>query len=422
MNLNLNLDKWQLEFLQSEKLILALSGASNSGKSWVCRLKLILHYLQTPSSNCFVTASTHTQTKRAIIEPMIQFLSENKIEYVAKFNKGEGYLQFTNNSRIEIFSSDNMNFRLRSREFSIGFVEEASTIPETQIEQIINESIRRLRPPAPGPYHLLIATNPGLKSSWIYNNIFGPSVPTDIFTKHLTFREGFNKNDKDYESKLLRASKRDQDIFYNARWGSLEGQAFELEVGRHIKPLDFSDFDRFFISFDYGFSPDFMVYQLFSIKNSVVYLVDELVFNNTPISRHTALLEPWCSNYNVIGFTGETSVGSGEVRNMMFESFKLKYYKTTKDRTLGWTKLADMLETNNLIINSKCKKTIESLESLKWIGGTRGIDTQGSFEDPSDALRYFIMSSFMNSPIKSDKKLITPQKINLTLDRERYRF
>ena len=60
----------------------ALSGASDTGKSWICRIDLILACLEFEYAKCFISAATWTQTERAVMEPMTDFLKDNNKHYL----------------------------------------------------------------------------------------------------------------------------------------------------------------------------------------------------------------------------------------------------------------------------------------------------------------------------------------------------
>lgn len=406
MDLNITLTAWQKEFLETKQTVKALSGSSDSGKSFICRLHQIYNCLAYSSSYHFATANTYRQSMRAIAEPMIEFLEDNKIEYLAHLKKGEGFIEFFNRSRIEIFSADNLYHRIRSREFSSAFIEEASTISDVYIEKSYYECIRRLRQPNKCPKHLLIATNPDLKTRWLYKNLFNKQ-DENVYTKQISFKDGFNANDKEREDKILMGTPREIDLFYHGLWSSIEGQAYTLQHGRHIVDEIPTDM-KYFITFDYGFS-DAMVYLLIGVKSGCIYVVDEIVLKSTPVNRHTGYLQKWFDRYNISGFTGETATGAGEIRDLLL-SIRILYLPTVKTRTIGWTKLADLFDRERLKINIMCKNTINSLSSLVWANGTKGVDVIGEDDHCADALRYAVMSSLCpkkDGDLKENIKNIT---------------
>jgi hypothetical protein len=255
-----------------------------------------------------------------------------------------------------------------------------------------------------------MAMNPDLKTRWLYTN-FISNPPKDSYIKMLTFKDGYNADNKERESKILMGTERDIEMFYWGKWGILEGQAFKLAPGVHIKPVNTDDLEKFYITFDYGFSPDPMVYLLASYQNGVIFIIDEFVWLEMPADEHETHLEAWYKKYNIVGYTGETATGSGEIRNILNRQ-KLRYHATTKTRTKGWTSLANRIHMKTLVIDPRCKRTIESLESMTWKPSTKGVDCEGDFEDPADALRYFDQSPIVQR--KEDRKIriTTPIKEN----------
>ena len=406
MDIDLKLLQWQVDFLESDHTIKALSGASDTGKSWVCRLDLILDCLKYPMSHHFATATTWTQTFRSIIEPIEQLLIEQGIDHRADVKRNEGLIQFCNGSRIEMFSSDKMYNRLRSWEFCSGFMEEASTIEDKHMEKIFPEAVRRLRQPkrpewklkeGENPYCLRLATNPDLKTRWLFQNLF-ETPPPDAYVKQMTFYDGFNVDDKEREAKILMGSQRQQDFFLWGKWGALEGQAFALEEGKHIQHVNTDDLEQFYITFDYGFhddNPDHppMVYLLCAGKGNTLYALDEITLDSIPVNRHEQWIthkdHDWYDKYNIIGYTGETATGSGEIRDL-FNKKNIHYLPTDKKRHLGWTTMVDLFDLGRLIIDPKCVKLIKSLSGMCWVSSTKGVDCEGEYDDPADALRYFV--------------------------------
>lgn len=441
MDFNIELLPWQLEFIETPETLRCLSGASDTGKSWVCQLDLILTCLREPGALCLASATTWSHSYRAIIEPMIRYLEEQSIPYsaygvdkthsrgrtvrrlsdLAKQSKGEGVINFVTGSRIEIISEENMFARLRSREFSRVYLEEATVVQTKFLEKNLWEAIRRVRQKGHS-HHVNLATNPDLKTHFLWQHIFDPigknqtqlriydiMIKTGftqdeahkrsrIYTKSLTFKNGYNRNDKEREAKILMGSEREVKRYYYGEWDTMEGQAFILEPGKHIKKL--GEAERYYISFDYGFRPDPMVYLLWSYDNGILRIHDEIELFETPVNQHLDILEHWVKKYNIVGYTGDTAVGSGEIRSL-FSEFQIRYYPTTKKRNKGWTQLANFIDLNQFEIDEKCEKTLRSLQSQIWINSTLiGVDCKGEFDDQADAVRYAAMCGIVQTELQ----------------------
>lgn len=411
MKWNIPLLDWQLEGLNSQAEVKAFSGASDTGKSWICRLGLVKSCLQYPHSHHFATSSTYTQAYRAIIEPMVQDLNRWGYGDRVKYKHQEKYLQFWNGSRVEVYGAEKLFDKIKSREFFSGFLEEATTINDKYIETFFAEANRRLRQPGFENVNkpLYLATNPDIKTRWLYENVFDNPTP-DMFVKQMGFKQGFHRNDKEREKKILMGSKRQIDLYYYGLWGNLEGVAFLLDEGVHIQPFDSTELDQFYIAFDYGFSPDPMVYLLCSVKNGIIFIVDEVILPAVETNRHEAYIKPWFDKYNIIGFTGDTSAGSADIRDLLL-SLGILYHPTTKVRSLGWVTLADLIDLRKFVVHPRCKLTIKSLGSMIWVGSTIGVDCDGDFDDPADAVRYFMMCRLIFD--KLGLKKVRPGKITL---------
>lgn len=390
MNWNIPLLDWQYNFLKSTADVKALSGASDTGKSWVCRHAIIDSCLRYPGSHHFVTSSTYLQAHRAIIEPMMNELNELGYGTRARYHKDEMYLQFRNGSRIECYGAEKLFYKIKSREFFSGFLEEATTIDDKYIEEFYGEANRRLRQKGFKGINkpLYIATNPDIKTRWLYENIF-ETPPPDTYVKQMNFYEGFHRHDKERERKIKMGSKRQRDLYLWGKWGVMEGQAFILEPGIHIKEFDDTQFEQFYITFDYGFYPDPQVYLLATVQNGTIFIIDEEVLYSVPINKHKPHFERWLSK-NIVGYTGDTAPGGAEIRDLL-NSLRITYYPTSKKRTVGWTTLADLIDLQRFVVHPRCKLTIRGLSSMLWTGSTIGVDCEGAYDDEADAVRYFFM-------------------------------
>lgn len=412
LQVDLETAPWQGEFLKSTKKIKALSGASDTGKSFVCQYHIVRNCLQYPGSRWFATASTWTQTYRAVLEPMMEFMDENGIHHIYKESKHDGILYFKNGSRLEMYSEEKMWSRIRSREFAGAFIEEATIFKKDQILKLIYEIIRRTRQRnvdglSPPKCPILMSMNPDLVTHPLYAYLF--LEPNDnMYVKKLAFKDGYHADDKERENLILQGNKREIELFLHGNWGFAEGIAFILEDGIHVRDYDESDLDQFYITFDYGFSPDPMVYLLTSVKNGVTFIHDEYILYSTPIRKHPEYLDRWVNNYQIIGYTGETATGAGEVRDLLSGRYKIPYNPTTKKRTLGWTTFADIIDDERFVINPRCKDTIRSMQTMVWANGTLGIDcvseSEDDFDDPADAIRYLIMCPWIYNQVASTRR------------------
>jgi hypothetical protein len=171
-------------------------------------------------------------------------------------------------------------------------------------------------------------------------------------------------------------------------WGVLEGQAFDPTIEEP------PDCEKYYITFDYGFSPSPTVYLLIGVSQGRHYVVNEITLYSTPINQHKRYLDSWYERYPIRGFTGETATGAAEVREFIRETYGTRHLVTSKRRTRGWSRLADWLDLKKLIIAPGCVETIKSLTSLVWIDAPThlgGADVEGEYDHHADAARYWVM-------------------------------
>ncbi len=391
MEVKLDLLPWQWDFLHSTKLVNALSGASDTGKSFIARIRMMLNSIQIPGRISVVTATTYMQAELAILEKMIDWLKASNIPHRAIGLRSRGEIIFPNGSRILCFAAGNIAAVLKSQEISEILIEEASEIPEIHIGKLVFESERRLRN-MPPPLALLICTNPKTKTCWLYRNIFDKALEDDdLFVVHMDFFKGYKRNDKKYLATLQKQPKHERDRYLHGLWGAVEGQAFPI-TEKMCHPIAPDKNSRWHITFDYGLYPDPMVYILIENKGACIVVRDVLVLRKKTVPSHEALLKPWFDKYNISQATGDTSAGSGEVREMLRKNFNCQTYQTNKNRTLGAGRLFKLLAHDLIRFDSPAVlDVINSLECMLWVNKQHKVDVEGEFDDPYDALRYYIM-------------------------------
>jgi len=394
-NVDHTLLPWQQEFLYNTKKIKILSGSAGTGKSDVCRNQIVFNCIEAPQTSCMVAARGYDNAVAIIVKPLLGFLREKNIEYTLKTPKGknEKLILFANGSQIDVFSTTDLMWKLKGREYHSIFIDEAVNIPALHFDKVISQCLTRIRTTQEidrqiPVMQLLLATNPGMKSHPLYRNyLLNP--PKNTYARHVYFHEGWYQDNQDYKDTLENLSPIQRAIYYEGEWGALEGQVFRFNTFKNPAP-EVNHGNRFHISFDYGFSPDPMIYLLIENTGSTLIVREELELKEVPISKHGNYLDEWFDKYQISAFTGETATGSGEIRDLLQNKYQLSYYPTRKMRQEGWTTLVDLFERNCIILDN-VTRCVESLESLQWM--LNKMDIMPGDDHHADALRYYVMSS-----------------------------
>src|SRR5690606_8384770 len=372
MNISLdfsNLHDFQKDFLKCDDEFILFSGGSGIGKSKVGTLKLILNSLRYKNYQSFYASSTWSATETIFLPMLLKSLEAIPTD-CWHHDKGKQWIEFKNGSIIRYRNLDDPS-KYRSTNLDMVMIEEATNL--RNIADHHDEFLRGIRNKK-GPQQIIYITNPGLKTHWLYKYFYEEkkgtawSIPARVGTH----------NEDSYFKRFAMMSESKRKSLELGEWGVMDGMAYTNII---VDTFDDIEQDiKWSISYDCGFSPDPQVYLLIGTINNKVYVRKDISLINVPTSRHNQWLDSWCRDYNIVSATGESGPGSGDTRSMLYENYKLHYTLPNKHRTVGWLKLADLIDQGNLIIHPECTDTLNSLESLSWISGTRGVDVEG----PSD--------------------------------------
>jgi hypothetical protein len=186
---------------------------------------------------------------------------------------------------------------------------------------------------------------------------------------------------------------------------------------KHVKELQFPA--RAILGFDFNISPMSCLVCLPDEKNKKLYIYDELMVDNSDITKFCQLIKQKWPTLSIAEVTGDTS---GKNNTALQEG--LNYYKVIRDQlNLNASQIRllnknpkhiesrvlcnSFIEKATLIIDPKCKCLINSMQRLTV--DLEGImDRKSGFDHSTDIFRYFISVYFGNF---IDSKIPQPQFI-----------
>jgi len=247
---------------------------------------------------------------------------------------------------------------------------------------------------------ITLVTNPGPKSSWVYRRWF-----TDENEDHAVFRMRTLDNPflpQSYIADLMRMPESWRKQFVDGEWGVLEGAAFPIEEGVHIRPDPPTGSPRYFLSFDWGYNDAFACL-LFSVTDGHVHIHREWVKSKMLKEHHLPHVKELMQGVEITGFTADTADSETKSGARLVSWFSymlgLPFYRPRKNRWEGWQQLLYMLHDQPagrplLTIDPSCVLTIDSGRSLVW--DDKGEDIAPGNDHAWDATRYACMCGLVN--------------------------
>jgi hypothetical protein len=409
VNLDIPLHDFQRDFMLCTTPDQLFAGGSGIGKTYAASLKIVKYMLEHPKSEAMCAAAIWASTQNIVVKNILEWL-ERIPNTVYNHQKGNNLIQFNNGSIIHFMNLQNPG-SLKSYNIDIIWVEEGIEVadPEAIFEQLQN----RLRTKFDYPKQLIITTNPGLKSHYLYKKFYVNNTEKQ-WAITLPATAG-KHHPQSYFDRLAELSPDRREMLYEGNWGSVQGAAIHLTKD-HVCEFEEEGEWRYYLTFDYGYAPDPGCWLLMGEHERTVYVIDELEFYQTPAVKQLPRLTEMINGRPVYYFTGEVASGSGEYRSLIKDNFKSYFIAPVKDRYYGWRTLVDTIETRLdddrvcIKIHPRCKRTIESLESLLWMPNKMDIMSINGDDHFADALRYFLTSKLYEKKYVKNKIILSQKR------------
>lgn len=390
--------RFQIDFLRTQKPYQLFAGGSGVGKTTAAAMKLLIYAFEHPRCECLVGASTWETTKKIAVVALLKILDEIGTQNYY-YEVGKNVIRLANGSIIHV---KNLADSGKLKGFNLDFIwiDEGTEVknPEHTFEQLNN----RLRSDfTEYPKQLVITTNPGLRTHYLYKFFYEQfseetkwrvSIPA-YESKHLT---------KEYLDRLRSLSAHGRKLLYDAEWGDNEGQVYNLVDDDHIRAVEERYGMKYYLSFDYGYDPDPMVFLLVGLWKGRVSILDEMHFTRTLLnSTLRQKLRSFVGSRVIAGFTGDLSFPA--MIYWVKREFNFRFIHTSKRRYEGWIRIADFLEKKFedngerlLTINRKCTETVKSLQSMIFLPSGMDAESATGWDHHADAVRYFVKCAIFN--------------------------
>ena len=376
----------QWDALHSEKKHTLLAGGIGSGKTW-CGVHWCIKKKHThPESLGFIGATTYGQLRHSTMAAVFNELQRLEIPF--SYNQASGILNLSG-KKFLCRGLDNYDV-IRGIEIGEAWLDECSYMKKEAFDVVAG----RLRDKKGALDTLNTTTTKGF--NWLYD-YFHPSgslYNPDHFhwikakteaNKHLP--DGYIDSLKDqYDSKLYAQELEGE--FINITQGKVY-YAFDREV--NVADVKDNGKDALYAGMDFNVHP--MTAVIFQYYNRMFYVIDEFYLenSNTP-EMCRKIVEKYGPGVKVIpDSTSDKRSTSVATDFEIIKQYGLEVLSTRNPYVMDRVNNANRLfEQKRVIINSKCKRTINDLEKVSWKTGKNEIDgiTDKMLTHISDALTY----------------------------------
>lgn len=385
-------------------------GAASAGKSYSVFNFVVLWMLQGRSILC--TRKISTTLRKSVFSEVCKAIHRLKVSNYFDINKTELTIicNVTNGSCLFVGLSEPERLKSitppKSQAFDTIIHEEVSELLEYDFD-LANS---RMRGNSEFKKKIILLFNPMTKSSWIYKRFFesvgwNDEIDNEYKSDHLhimrclyTDNKFLGKEEIDRIEQLKSISPKFYRVFGLAKFGITDAAVFTNYV---IKPIQESDIKgcQLRTGADFGFQHKSSFVIIFYNPNErTIYITDEIGVRNKTrtefINMMKDKLKDLGMNHHLIQCDSAEPATIQEARNMGLNAQPAKKGPDSIKR--GY----DFLQSCRIVVDIKCRQTIEELETLHYEKDSNGNYKEEPVKQNDDmiaALRYSLSDIFMST-------------------------
>lgn len=381
---------WQIPAWRDKSLTLLLTGSAGGGKSRLAAEKVHGFCLRYPGAVCLIARKAREWNSKSILPFFAQTVVGK--DPAVTFHKSEGTFYYRNGSMV--YSGGMMDDSQREAIRSIGgaggldlvWLEEANAFSRQDYE----EALGRMRHNAGGWRQMILTTNPGGSSHWIYKDL----IKAGGAAVYYSGARDNPYNPADYLATLDTMTGVMRKRLVEGLWVQAEGAVFDtFDHATHVKARPESEIKAWALAMDEGYTNPAVILLVGRDSDGRWHVARE--FHKRGVLQGTVVktAREWCMAYNC-GMVAVDAAAAGLVADLRDAGLPAV---SAKGRVLdGIQTLQDMLKVQGdgrprLTIDPACVNLIGEMESYAWRRTSAGVskdEPEKMFDHGPDALRY----------------------------------
>jgi hypothetical protein len=370
------------------------------GKTWLA-MRELARFARWPNRRCWFIAPTRGQGKGIVWEQLKGRLQD--LNWIAKVNESELTLHLRNGSEIGIRSADAYD---RMRGFSVDFCvfdEFADMDPDvwTAVRPTLSDKAG----------HALFIGTPKGTGNWS-KDIFDMTLehPEAWSSWQFTTLSGGRVTAEEVQAARADMDERTFRQEYEATFETFAGRIFYAFTRDNVVPFKVDTPEVIYIGMDFNIDP--MSATIAVRLGETLHIIDEIrmfssntqemvaeINSRYPKSRVWVYPDP-ASRQRKTSAGGQTDLSI--LQNAGYTVKAPNAHDPVRDGINSVnSRLCDATGTRHLLVDPKCKYTIESLERHAYKEGTSQPDKDSGYDHMSDAVRYMVSYIW---PVKRDVK------------------
>lgn len=359
-----------MEIVKSKRYVL-YSGAVRAGKTLLAAHVAITTCIENPGCSGFIGSLTTQQLNDVVFKVFIQeleyyqdLIDKHNIPIILaniKYSKGDMRAEFYNGSEI-VFRHCEEEKKIRGKTLDFAILDEPIEIDESIFKQLMQRiSGGYIKNP-----FILLTTNPGSQSHWIYRYFF-ENATNEYYTVETTTYDNvllpqYEKYIKELEENL------DDDWirrFLDGRWGAYAGQVYKnFNLDKHTG--DFKDFTAvkyFTAGVDWGNTNPSCILVIGITKDKEVIVVKEWYKRGMTTPQVAKQIEEFHKKYHFKKVYIDASAP-----DLILQTLDLKVPAVKSERDVHGRigKIRGLFKANKIHIDTHCINLIRELQAYRY--------------------------------------------------------
>lgn len=374
------------------------SGAVRAGKTLLLAHVAIRTCIQNPGCVGMLGSLTTPQLTDVVFKVFQQELQlyQDALEKAGipitlariKHSKGDMKAIFWNGSEVWFKPCDD-EMKIRGMTLDFAGLDEPIDIDESIFKQLINRISGTGNLKNGNPF-ILLTTNPGSQTHWIYQRFFEAPTPDYYTVQTTTYDNVLLPRYKDFIGEVKEEDEDWVRRFLDGTWDSFAGQIFkEFNPDKHVGEYkDLKTFDYITAGVDWGFRNPSVILTL-GVKGKDVFVLNEYYQKEKP--SHYVVKEVAKRHkkykYRKVFFDPSNP-------DLIFQAADLKVpcEKGDRDVNAGIGKIKSLLKKDLLHIDASCVNTIREFKAYQYKKdkmGENAVEVPAKLDDHCpDALKY----------------------------------
>lgn len=384
-----------------EKRFIVYSGAVAAGKTLLLAHAAIKTCVNNPNVKGIIGSLTYTQLNNVVFTVFKEELGKYQNQLNANGipiqlaknivnSFGKMHIEFFNGSIIYFLAMDQEE-KIRGYTIDFACLDEPIDIDET----IYNQLLARMRGNALKNRFILLTTNPGPETHWIYQKFYKTDNPlfchidTNSYENFFLPKGYIEAMEKSYDSDWIRR-------FLNGEWGAFSGQIYKaFDTTRHVIDARSkeSEIQYYIAGVDWGITNPSCILTIGICKDKTAIVVDEYYKADELSTTVARELKSKDKKYNYRKIFIDPSALD---LISQCEELHLPVEKADNHVETGIGKVKSLIERGQILVDRHCFNLIKELQSYRYAKDkTNANKTEMPLkanDHSCDALRYGIFS------------------------------